>query len=642
MTNESRILPRGTWWAVLALILCIAAALRYTGYNFSLPYIDHPDEPSYLLAARMVIDDGSPKLLGMQGYPPGLIALNTVMLRLFQEPSEAPTTLLPAIRLISITFSMGVLVLVGLLGYRVGSPIAGLAAAMLWAVAPKIVEFSRYATADNYVTFFALLALFLTLTGTRFNRNGWIYAGAIAIMLAIVFKYQAVLLLPLIVAFPLVRLFRREVARQIVINEFGRVMLLIGAFGIWLLLVFPALEAGQSPNWSAPSARLGSPSPDVLLWNFNMVLQPLARTPLWVVGALGLLLMLLKRVHTSARPLDTAAVVLGLLCWIGGGSMYGALGSEEFRQFVTVAALATILVGVGLSLLMSALLSLWKSALPMVVKFAPGLLLALVAVFSSRDLEASVRNAHERSLPDQRNLLTAWVDSSLPPGGYIGQNEVHKVFNPDWGGYVGMHDYSFIEMAALTERPVAEWISRGAEYAIVRYQDFDQLPEDILSETLRLRTFPPDENLTGPAMVIVRLMPMQHEAGVRLGTVQLVGYDLSSEVAKAGDTIEFRHYWRADLPLPAGYNVFNHLLDADGALVAQVDGLPMPDARRTTDTWSYPDETLIGSLFTLTVPDDIATGDYQLVSGFYRLDTGERLVVGGVDSLPVLQLRVVD
>ena len=82
--------------------------------------------------------------------------------------------------------------------------------------------------------------------------------------------------------------------------------------------------------------------------------------------------------------------------------------------------------------------------------------------------------------------------------------------------------------------------------------------------------------------------------------------------------------------------------DADGALVAQVDGLPMPDARRTTDTWRYPDEILIGSLFTLMLPPDLPTGDYRLVSGFYRLETGERFVVNGVDRLPVFTLKLVD
>ncbi|MEO8397732.1 MAG: hypothetical protein ABI700_32355, partial [Chloroflexota bacterium] len=62
-----RLLPPRWWWLTLIVILICAGALRYTGYNFSLPYVDHPDESAYTIAGRMIIDFGSPKPIGMQG-----------------------------------------------------------------------------------------------------------------------------------------------------------------------------------------------------------------------------------------------------------------------------------------------------------------------------------------------------------------------------------------------------------------------------------------------------------------------------------------------------------------------------------------------------------------------------------------------
>src|SRR5262245_21056695 len=121
---KQSIWPERWWWAALVVILLAAGALRYTGYNFSLPYIDHTDEPAYNLAGRMIIDFGSAKPIGMQGYPPGIVMLNYAVLRLFQDPTTPPGSILWIIRLISITFSLGVIALIALLGYRVMNPLA--------------------------------------------------------------------------------------------------------------------------------------------------------------------------------------------------------------------------------------------------------------------------------------------------------------------------------------------------------------------------------------------------------------------------------------------------------------------------------------------------------------------------------------
>ena len=76
---RSNILPREKWfWLGLALLLLLAGWLYYRGYNVSLPYIDHVDEPQHLLAAQHIIDEGHARAVGHEAYPPGTNRLATI------------------------------------------------------------------------------------------------------------------------------------------------------------------------------------------------------------------------------------------------------------------------------------------------------------------------------------------------------------------------------------------------------------------------------------------------------------------------------------------------------------------------------------------------------------------------------------
>jgi len=83
--REKPFWPAKKWWFALLLVVVLAGILRFTGYDFGLPYIDHVDEPIYNIAAQLIIDDGSPRSIGMHGYPPGIIGLNLALLRLFRD-----------------------------------------------------------------------------------------------------------------------------------------------------------------------------------------------------------------------------------------------------------------------------------------------------------------------------------------------------------------------------------------------------------------------------------------------------------------------------------------------------------------------------------------------------------------------------
>ncbi len=440
--------PFRQWWLILGLIVICGAGLRYTGYNFSLPYLDHVDEPAYNLAGRLILDNGSAKPIGMQGYPPGIIELNYVILRFLQKPNTPPGSVMGIVRLVSITFSVMLIGIIALLGFRLATPLAGLFAAAFWAFSPQIVEYSRYATADNFVAFFTVLAVFLVLTGTRYKRKNWIYAGSVASSFAILFKYQAVFVLPVLLAFPLLWLFQPGVDRRQVLKYLAINLIIQVIFFLWLVLLYPATEATSSPDWSAPVSRLSLPSVAILLRNLNNVTSPLSSPLAWFIGGLGLALVagwmiLRKPAHPPVDVLAVLAVIATSSAWVFGVSLYG---EQAFRQFVPVAALLTILQAlgfVGIVMLSAMLLGwLWERQKGLTARlplrsWSPGIVTGLILLALIPEINSSVANAYQHTLPDQRNDLATWADTTLASEKYVAQSENHKTFNREWGGYTG-------------------------------------------------------------------------------------------------------------------------------------------------------------------------------------------------------------
>ncbi len=207
---------------------------------------------------------------------------------------------------------------------------------------------------------------------------------------------------------------------------------------------------------------------------------------------------------------------------------------------------------------------------------------------------------------------------------------------------------------SLDEGNIADWRTQGVQYAIIDLGDYQTLqatPEGQaqLAQMTLLKTFPASPVYRGPAMVVLRLYPIQHKLDGQLGSIHLIGYDMDRSVAYPGDSVTFTLYWQALSPTDTDYTVFNHLIKADAVdiaasdITAQVDGLPLRDERRPTNTWSDPGETLMSCSFTLTLSSTTAPGTYRLLTGFYQRGTGLRLQSPeNHDSLEVAQIVVLD
>jgi hypothetical protein len=95
--------------------------------------------------------------------------------------------------------------------------------------------------------------------------------------------------------------------------------------------------------------------------------------------------------------------------------------------------------------------------------------------------------------------------------------------------------------------------------------------------------------------------------------------------------------WRAEAETHISHHVFLHLLDPDGRLVAQSDGIPANWTRPTTG-W-LPGE-YITDVHALTIPPDTPAGDYTLYAGLY-VPGGERLTApDGSDAVLLTAITV--
>ena len=647
--SERTILPRATWWWLgLALLLLLAGWLYLRGYNVSLPYFDHVDEPLNMLEALHVVEFGHARGVTRESYPPGLRSVIYPFLKHIKPADAHHGTMVPTLRLITIGSWLLTVVFVALLGALITRPQAGLMAAALWIVNPWVVERAHWVLPDGYLTLLTLIALWLALAGCLQFRRSFSTSSTYAIMLAIVFKTQAIFVAPIILLLPLVNLWRSPDRKDWARTQTLWNCIRFAFFIAWLLILYPTLDAPREIDYfSVTELRIVVPSPQKVWQLLEMVLRTFQPLVSWFAVSLGV--MLLLRYRRRVNGIALAAIALAALSWLLGSHVLPTRGLQ-MRQFFGMGALLAILFGAGLT----GIVFLLEEALTLLPSFDSQLsrrlrqllptclVSALLAVSLLPAYRESDALAHNFTLHDRRNDLMQYMDTSLPPGTHITdwQGPNFKTLNRAWGGYDGVHDYPLARrLRNITELPIDELRENDAVYAIMPYTDDSgaYFPD----ETVRLKSYPPDPNFRGPDMVVLRLYPIQHRHGGQLGPIRLVGYDISATTFQAGDDLVFRHYWRAERPTDTPHHVYNHLLDAKGEIVAQADYVPLWDNRRDTTTWDDPDEIMLGREFTLSTPPDLAPGDYELVSRLYDPENWQRLgSPDGGDRLVIAEISI--
>lgn len=625
-------MARTRWfWLILLGVVIAAAVPRLLIYDFSLPYIDHPDEGTSYLEARQW--RGQYELGGgHEGYPPGHIALNYVTQNIVEGiGSGGIADSIRAMRLLSVAFNLLTLVVIALLARLMAGDVAGIVAAITWGVSPMVITNNVIAIPDPFLYLLTTLSVYLAAVAFAIPEKRYWCVWSFGVgLLAVVTKYPA---FPVLIPAGLVALWEmrrnwRQGGRYLLIEAIGA-----GLVAAWLIFGYGAFDAFGVNRETVAMQQSGLSnvlSLPVVLHNIGAAWMPFHTLSAIVFGVLAVVVWVIVRNDDEHRanltPLAAMIPALVLMPWVA--SSYAIVDASLIRHVMPVSSLAAVFVGVSVAQVAQIVKGRTQQALTV------GVIAVLIGWVWWPQVMTLTRIIPTYRLPDTRVDLRLWADLNLEAGTVVVNIDNHKTFNPFWGGIEARQWFDWWEVDDFMVYPLDEWRNeRGMSYmAIPLYKQTEMQATDdgqaYLDEMLLLRTFD-DPNTRGPQMAFYRLWRMTHETDISFGdAIRLVGYDApDTDNISAGESVALRFYWQADTVPATNYSVYMHLTPTDSReVLAQLDGAPtVPE--RPTMTWTHPDETLISPLLTFTLPDDLPAGEYRLLMGLYNFETFERLPV---------------
>ncbi|MCS6872940.1 MAG: glycosyltransferase family 39 protein, partial [Anaerolineae bacterium] len=461
-----------TFTLIRLFLLLFYVALLLHSHAFSLPYIDHPDEPAFYLAGQVWIGNFE---MGsyMRGYPPAYIALELLVaqtLKLLGFPQISQT--INVMRWIAIAVSAGTLWLIFSAAREAAGDWASLVAGTAWITSPFVVSHAVLATPDVFVNFTVTLALWLSILAVKRERPRYAVAAMVVGAAAVLIKLMVVPALLAGVTGLLFWLRNRQVGSQLLVSQVDIVVvtafLVLGVFRIDSLLTpyedsLPQSEIGIIRQEGAQSMLFNLVNTERVLNNISYVLLPLntSATLLWLLsGAIAWLLARSARVNWRIVLLCLAAVIA--VPWIMAS--FTAISLQRMRDALPATAVLCVLLGIAAAQIWRALPN--KRVLGWLYSGAVVLWLVLAIL---PNLNAALAVVHERSFPDRRVEVRRWADATLEDGWIAVLNDYEKVFNPFWGGIPHtrwfdhlVYDHEF------TEKPLSYWRDeRGMLHAIV-------------------------------------------------------------------------------------------------------------------------------------------------------------------------------
>ncbi len=148
-----------------------------------------------------------------------------------------------------------------------------------------------------------------------------------------------------------------------------------------------------------------------------------------------------------------------------------------------------------------------------------------------------------------------------------------------------------------------------------------------------------DSIATNDQYTIYRL-PLDDLSPIRLttfrqdgGEIGFAGGEVVGDTAVSGQTLTLITHWQQQAD-PRPVKIFIHLLDADGRIAVQWDGLGA-----IWQGWRQGDQ--LQQIHDILLPDDLPPGSYQIRAGLYHPDTGQRwLTEDGSDFVVVDQVEI--
>lgn len=456
---------------LLALILVAALALRLVGADFGLPYLNHPDEDALVMPAINILKTGDWAPARMEYGTLHIYLLTAVFAGVFallarsgriatvdQLPLYERGTI-PAVyqfpefflaaRIFSALLGTLFVLLVYMLGRRLGNRRLGLIAAAVAAFLPAIVVNGHFATPDTALMFWVALALTLLLRvyDDWDADSGWAYAGAGFVCgLAASTKYNGVLLAAPLLLAPMLRV--RSLDEALRLRVLGGPLAM--AAGFLAGTPYAVLDPPEFLEWlgyslhlyNAPGRTVAMP---VWLWHLRSHFTS-PHAPLIVLAAIGVALSFR---HWGARR---AAIVnvFPIVLWL---AILGQTNAQARMWFPGAAPVV-----------------LWAAlALHLVVQRAAAFLQArqrdrrwawaLVFLLLAPLLAFSLRYDLNFLQDDVRTKARQWIAAHIPAGTPLAVDYFHPQLDPA----VWPQTRSF----AIQDHDYQWYVEQGVEYIVL-------------------------------------------------------------------------------------------------------------------------------------------------------------------------------
>lgn len=527
------------------------------------------------------------------------------------------------------------LVLLARIASTLASPSAGVAAALLTALAPAHLFTSVIVRDFAPGLALSLLALWLYPVSHRFRPHARTSQLALALVTAaalLTWYFHALVLLLQIAA-----ALRRPRTARPVLGSLGAGLLLTLP---WLALALPHLApqflSGHNPFTGEPPKP--TPLADFALWVTEGTLGtwPNRAVTMLALPCVVLLSWVVLALRRKALPLFLAAAgsVLGLLI------VYTAItrwsGPALASRYLSV-ALPFLLLGPALALGQTEGLAPDRFARPLRLLWASTLLLALLPMAASYRHLTSLAPFPYSQLPAFRYLrehvqegdAVLFVDIAWRALYELARIAPAPAFTVH---YVGTH--AFMDEVQDALDLVTPSLVSARRVWLVNNQPHD--PERLKYEALvteRLLELAPLRQITvleedplmlasyGPTVgttVVSRFgpgaaAPWSPVDALFGNTIRLKAVALPPQ-AHPGETATLSALWEAHAPPRDDYKVFVHLLDGQGHGVAQHDSVPRLWTRPTS-SWRPGEQ--VRDDHPIPLPPDIAPGTYQLLIGLY-------------------------
>jgi hypothetical protein len=307
-----------------------------------------------------------------------------------------------------------------------------------------------------------------------------------------------------------------------------------------------------------------------------------------------------------------AFILLALLLWIRTGWLAGflllfpALGFLPYipwQGFASRYAYLAALGSTGLAALALAVLWDWRGRLGSIMRLASVVL--FVALLWLEIGEMHVRLGYWGELTQKQGQILQDVQAqNLPmPAG----SALYFLNSPTRSDYTLQMMWVMIDRslhANTVDLGPLPQPAAGAPGYIFYYGD----------AALKTLSFSPD--LSRP--------PANPPLPLRFGpAITLTGYDLPIAM-QPGKPFPVLLYWSAAAPVDRSYSVQVHLIDGNGALLAQADGIPQAGQAPTT---GWQKGQFAGDYYLLIIPDSLSAGEAHIEVGLYDAATGQHLPV---------------